>query len=261
VTIAVSIALSIYAGFPETAYIDGLLAVVWSFWRIVNVQAEFRFRFIMKLATGVIVGLLLSAPIIIPFVEYLGHSYIVGRSFPGLFKEAVPLLFFPWLYGSLCTSPQVFWVQGNVGGFLSATQLAVIVSGLFATRRCSLYIVLLLWILICMGRTFGLPLVSTLVDFVPLLKQTFVYRYSPPSWTFCSAVLCAIVINDISLGRLHFSPKIHRWTPVPVFYRGNQPLSSMEPSQRALRSGWISRFPLGFTLVGIRLYAHGRFFL
>jgi hypothetical protein len=203
VTIAVSIALSIYAGFPETAYIDGLLAVVWSFWRIVNVQAEFRFRFIMKLATGVIVGLLLSAPIIIPFVEYLGHSYIVGRSFPGLFKEAVPLLFFPWLYGSLCTSPQVFWVQGNVGGFLSATQLAVIVSGLFATRRCSLYIVLLLWILICMGRTFGLPLVSTLVDFVPLLKQTFVYRYSPPSWTFCSAVLCAIVINDISLGRLH----------------------------------------------------------
>jgi hypothetical protein len=202
-TIAVSIALSIYAGFPETAYIDGLLAAVWSFCRIENVQAAFRSRFIMKLATGVIVGLLLSTFIIIPFVEYAGHSYIVGRSLPGLFKEALPLLFFPWLYGSLCTSPEVFWIQGNVGGFLSATQFAIIVSGLFAIRRCSLYIVLLFWILICMGRTFGLPLVSTLVDLVPLLKQTFVYRYSPPSWTFCSAVLCAIVINDISLGHFH----------------------------------------------------------
>jgi len=208
-TIATSLALSIYAGFPETAYIDGLLAVVWSFWRIVNVQTEFRCRFIMKLATGVIVGLLLSAPIIIPFAEYVGHSYIGFHSigFLGLFKEALPLLFFPWLYGSICTSPEVFWVQSDVGGFLSATQLTIIVSGLFANRRCSLYIVLLLWILICMGRTFGLPLVSTLVDLVPLLKQTLFFRYSPPSWAFCSAVLCAIVINDISLGHFHSPQK------------------------------------------------------
>jgi hypothetical protein len=204
-TIAISLALSIYAGFPETAYIDGLLAAVWSLWRIVNVQTESRYRFIMKLATGVIVGLLLSVPIIIPFAEYVGHSDIGFHNigFLGLYKEALPLLFLPWLYGGICTSPQIFWVQSNVGGFLSATQLAVIVTGLFATRRCSLYIVLLLWILICIGRTFALPLVSTLVDLVPLLKQTLFFRYSPPSWTFCSAVLCAMVINDISLGHFH----------------------------------------------------------
>jgi hypothetical protein len=47
-TIAISIALSTYAGFPETAYIDGLLAVVWSFWRMANVRAAFRYRFIIN---------------------------------------------------------------------------------------------------------------------------------------------------------------------------------------------------------------------
>ena len=207
-TIAISLALSIYAGFPETAYIDGLLALVWSFWSIVNVKAAFRYQFIMKLATGVIVGLLLSTPIIIPFAEYVGHSHIGvhGNRLTGLCKETLPLLFFPWLYGSICTSAEVYVVQIFVGGFLSAAQLAIIIPGLFATRRCSLYIVLLLWILVCIGRTFDLPLVSTLVDIVPLLNEALFYRYSPPSWTFCSAVLCAIVINDISLGHFH-SPK------------------------------------------------------
>jgi hypothetical protein len=208
-TIAISIALSIYAGFPETAYIDGLLAVVWSFWRMANVQAEFRYRFIIKLATGVVVGLLLSAPIIIPFAEFVSHSYVGLHSigFSGLIKDALPILFFPWLYGGICTSSDVFFIQSNVGGFLSATQFAVIITGLFAGRRCSLYIVLLLWILICIARTFGLPLVSTLVDLVPLLKQTLFCRYSAPSWAFCSALLCAIVIDDISLRHFQSNKK------------------------------------------------------
>jgi hypothetical protein len=84
---------------------------------------------------------------------------------------------------------------------VSAAQLCVIAFGLFATRRLSLYIILLTWILVCLGRTFGLPLVSSAVDFNPLLKQTNFCRYSPPSWEFCGAVLCAIVINDIGSGR------------------------------------------------------------
>jgi hypothetical protein len=153
------------------------------------------------LATGVVVGLLLSAPILIPFAEFVSHSYVGLHSigFSGLNKEALPILFFPWLYGSICTSSDVFFIQSNVGGFLSATQFAVIIAGLLTGRRFSLYIVLLLWLLICIARTFGLPLVSTLVELVPLLKQTIFCRYSAPSWAFCSAILCAIVIDDISL--------------------------------------------------------------
>jgi hypothetical protein len=211
-TIAIALGFSIYGGFPETAYIDGLLAVVWSFWRIVSIPAQIRYRFIKKLATGVIAGLLLSVPIIIPFVEYVGQSYLgphainVGFSGLGLRAEAFPQLFFPWLFGGIFAYSDdgnvASSVWSNVGGFLSAAQLTIIVLGLFITRRCRLYIVLLLWILICLGRTFNLFFVSTLVDLVPLLKQTAFLRYSAPSYEFCSAVLCAIVINEISSGRL-----------------------------------------------------------
>ena len=214
-TIAISLAFSIYAGFPETAYIDGLLVGVWSLWRVVGVPSEIRYGFIKKLATGALVGLLLSTPIIIPFIEYAGHSSLGAHSFgggsTGLPTEALPQLFFPWLYGSIGSHlddlhvVQRIWAL--VGGFLSAAQLTVIALGLFTTRRSSLYVVLLLWISICLGRTFAVPFLSTLVDLVPLVKIVYVFRYSPPSWEFCSAVLCAIVINDIGPETLYSRKK------------------------------------------------------
>jgi hypothetical protein len=208
--VAISLAFSIYAGFPEAAYINGLLAATWSLWRIFCAPSDVRYRFIKKLMTGVIVGLLLSMPAIIPFLEYLVYSYLGGHSFNagfgGLVSEALPQLFFPWLYGTSWSfsdeSNVLLFVWSNVGGFVSAAQMTIIVLGLFATRRSSLFIVLLLWILICLGRTFALPFVSALVDLVPLLKLVALYRYAPQSWEFCSAVLCAIVINEISSGGL-----------------------------------------------------------
>ena len=212
-TIALALALSIYAGFPETAYINGLLAGVWSFWRIFGASPQTRHRFIKKLLAGVVVGLLLSAPIIIPFIEYAGHSYLGGHSSDvgfngaGLRPEAFPQIFFPWLYGSIWSylddAKVAFTVWCLVGGFLSAAQLAVIFFGLFTTRRYALYIMLLSWIFVCLGSTFNMPLVSTLVASVPLLKQTAVFRYSQPSWAFCSAVLCSLVVNDIVPALFH----------------------------------------------------------
>jgi hypothetical protein len=214
--VAISIAFSIYAGFPETAYINGLLAAVWSCWRLFSVPSGIRLRFIRKLATGVIVGLLLSMPIIIPFLEYLSHSYLGGHTFSGGFgglrSEALPQLFFPLLYGIpwsyLDHANVVNAVWGQVGGYLSAAQLSVIVLGLLTTRRSGLFIVLLLWILICLGRAFVLPFVTTLVDLVPLLKLVAFFRYAPPSWEFCSAVLCAKVINDLSSAGFHCGRKL-----------------------------------------------------
>jgi hypothetical protein len=208
--VAIPLAFSIYAGFPETAYINGLLAVVWSFWRLFGLPSGVRLRFIGKLAAGVIVGLMLSAPIVVPFLEYLHYSYLGGHTsnggFGGLRSEALPQLFFPLLYGipwSYHDSANVAnGVWSAVGGYFSAAQLGVIVLGLVTTRRSSLFIVLLLWILISLGRSFALPFVSTMVDLVPLLKLAAFFRYAAPSWEFCSAVMCAKVINDLNSANL-----------------------------------------------------------
>jgi hypothetical protein len=216
--IAISLAFSIYAGFPETAYINALLAGVWFLWRLFSAPPPIRYRFIVKMVTGIIVGLLLSMPAIIPFVEFCGYSYLGGHALSGGFgalrSEALPQLFFPWLYGSIFSyfdnSNVAYGIWGKVGGYLSAAQMTVIALGLFTPRRASLHIVLAFWILICLGRTFGLPFVSPLVDFVPLLKQTAFYRYSAASWEFCSAVSCAFVINDITSGSFRTSNRLVR---------------------------------------------------
>jgi hypothetical protein len=214
--VATSLAFSIYGGFPENAYIDGLLAGVWSCWRLFSLPSEVRFRFIRKLATGVVVGLLLSAPVIIPFVEYVGRSYLGGHNFNGGFgglrKESFPQLFFPSLYGTpwsyVDDSNVTNALWANIGGYLSAVQVTVIVEGLVTGRRSALFLVLLLWILVCLGRTFALPFVSSLVDLIPLLKLVAFYRYAPPSWEFCTAVLCAIVVNDLNSGGFHSRIKL-----------------------------------------------------
>lgn len=65
---AVSLALAIYGGHPETAFYIGAAAGLWSFslWRE-------RAGFLWSLG-GLAVGTLLSMPVLLPFVEYLGES-------------------------------------------------------------------------------------------------------------------------------------------------------------------------------------------
>jgi hypothetical protein len=209
-TIAFSLAFSIYAGFPEIAYIDGLLAGVWSLWRIFTLSAEAKYSFIKKLVSGTIVGLLLSVPVVIPFVEFCTHSYLSGhsatRGFGPLLIGALPQHLFPWLYGSIFSyfdhANVVLISWSNVGGFLGTAQLATVVLGLFMVRKSGLSVILALWFVFSLAKTFGLPVIFALFDLIPLIRQTAFFRYSPPSWEFCGVVLCAVAINEISQGSL-----------------------------------------------------------
>jgi hypothetical protein len=63
--IAIAGALSFYAGFPEVAYIDTLLAACWFTWRCGCSGREHLRSFAAKAAAGAIVGVALSAPLLI----------------------------------------------------------------------------------------------------------------------------------------------------------------------------------------------------
>src|SRR4029453_11067814 len=62
--IAVAGALSFYAGFPEVAYIDGLLAVGWFGWRATGLRGSALRAFVAKGAAGTGAAVLLSAPLL-----------------------------------------------------------------------------------------------------------------------------------------------------------------------------------------------------
>ncbi len=66
--IAVAGALSMYAGFPEVAYIDTLLAGGWFAWRCACAGREHGPAFVAKGAAAAIVGTLLSAPLLIALI-------------------------------------------------------------------------------------------------------------------------------------------------------------------------------------------------
>ena len=54
--IVVAVAYSLYAGFPETAYFDGLLAALWSVGALLSLPRAAWLRFVGKLAAGTVIG-------------------------------------------------------------------------------------------------------------------------------------------------------------------------------------------------------------
>jgi hypothetical protein len=72
--ISIAGALSFYAGFPEVAYIDGLLVLCWFLWRCAGVSQEHRLAFVGKGGAAVAIGVLLSAPLLIAMIDYFIHA-------------------------------------------------------------------------------------------------------------------------------------------------------------------------------------------
>src|SRR5579875_2014471 len=74
--IAIALAYSIYAGFPETAYLDGLLVLAWTLYRFFVAPPDARWSFARKVSLGAVSGLLIATPLIVSFLEYQNFSAI-----------------------------------------------------------------------------------------------------------------------------------------------------------------------------------------
>jgi hypothetical protein len=205
--VAVALALSLYAGFPEGAYLDGLFAGLWMLVRCVGLTRAQILAYLRKLATGVVVGAALAAPIIIAFADYLPSAYL-GRHGTGfdavaLNRPSAAALFFPYVFGPIfgytANDPtgqlRVFW--GNVGGYLTTTLLLLDLVALYARRLRPLRVALVAWILVALGRIYDIGPLHRLFDLLPLMNQVAAYRYLPPSVALAAAVLAALAVDDL----------------------------------------------------------------
>lgn len=203
-----ALAWSIYAGFPETAYLDGLFAGLWVACRMPGLSTRRKCRFACGIGLGVIVGLLLAAPLIIPFVEFLGRAFVGAHD--GRFAratlpvEAIAQSFMPWLYGPIAAyaDPQdlLSRVWGGIGGYITALEFFVVLLSLCFFRRW-IHVALLVWMSLCVAKTFDIRPVSDLVNLIPLIKSAAFFRYCPPSWEFAQAVLIATAIDGLQRQR------------------------------------------------------------
>ena len=205
--IAVAFALSIYAGFPETAYVDGLLAVLWFGWRCGCAGRTGLRQFATKAAVGGIVGALLAAPVLVAFVDYtahaeLGHASSVYAN-AHLPHDALSQLVLPYVYGPIWGFGQAYPIWGELGGYLSASLLFFGLLGLVSPGRRGLRFVLLGWIVLVVARMYGEPpLLGHVLGVLPGMSRVAFFRYGAPSLEMAVVVLAALGLDDLLANRI-----------------------------------------------------------
>ncbi len=204
VLISVSMAYSIYAGFPETAFMDGMLAFLWAIVRLGGLPWPSRKFLLAKICIGGAAGLLLTAPLLVPFFEYLQHSGVAHNDFGdrGLPRSSFLQLFLPYVYGPIegltgvDSTNELVVDWGNIGGYFGITAIFLAVLGAVAERReRALRMLLALWIVLVVARTIDVPGTHALFRLIPGMKLVAVYRNSSGSFEMAVAILAAFAIE------------------------------------------------------------------
>lgn len=216
--IAAGLSLSVYAGFPETAYIDGILAACWAVLRLVQAPPDRRLGFAATIGFGSAVGLAVSAPFFAAFSSATHKADIGGHA--GVFAtahlpvQAASTLGLPYLYGPLfgynATAHHVSLTSlwGTVGGFVTAAVVATAFLGLLIGRNLGLRILLAAWIAVTLAKSFGVGPVVHVVNLIPGISPIAFGRYAPPSWEMAFIVLAAMGLQGV--GDITVSPRRRR---------------------------------------------------
>jgi len=204
--VGAAIGWSILAGFPEPAYISGLMALAWGVYRLAS--APSRWTMARRLIGGWLLGLMIAAPLLISFVDYLRQSDSFSLHKTGgawLSWPALASTFLPYAYGPVAfnfNSKVLDGVWGSIGGYTGLLIIIMAVVGLSSrVGPRGLKIVLVSWIVLCGGRTFGVQPFTALVSHLPLLNRAAFYRYAPPSWILALIILAAFGLDAFSKGR------------------------------------------------------------
>ena len=205
VWIGLAIAGSLLAGFPEAAYINGLLALAWALYRFFGERR--RWRFAGRVMYGGLLGLLPAAPVLVAFFDYLLTtnsltSHTFGEAFLPI--QAISNLYLPYVYGQIFHTAGVKVlgdVWGTVGGYAGILLVFFACVGAMADgRERGLRWLLLGWVLLAWAKTFGFTPVMEIMSHIPFLREAAFYRYSPPSWEMALAILAAMAVNDLRWG-------------------------------------------------------------
>ena len=198
------------AGFPETFYLDCLVVAVWGTARASDLGVNRKGAlFVATLVVLGVVGLMLSAPILVPFLDYLpfadigAHSGSFASAFlPG---DAANIFGLPWAYGSIfsfvgdaTTSSKLDIVWGNVGGFIVPALLLSACVGLTSgSGPLRLRIGLGSLAFLMVSRIFGWPIFSFIMNLLGGGGKVAIFRYDMPAIEMILVVLGAFGLETL----------------------------------------------------------------
>ncbi|GAC1347836.1 MAG: hypothetical protein NVSMB18_34150 [Acetobacteraceae bacterium] len=205
--IAVALALSLYGGFPETAYLDGLLALAWAVFRLCAAPGSTRRGFALRVAVGGAAALALAAPLLVPFAQLLSEAALGTRATIDMSLLSMPepgdaLYMLPYVLGPIAgysghdPSGALLTIWGGAGGYLGVPLALAALLGVAGGRhKRGLRAMLGFWILACLLRNAAVPGLRHLWDLVPALSQVQFFRYSGPSWMLAACLLAAFALD------------------------------------------------------------------
>jgi hypothetical protein len=197
--VAIALSLSILAGFPETAFMDGLLAAVWTIVATARTPPGQRGTLITKILVGACIGLALSAPAWISFMDYLRIAYIgvhlfVPESYLTAGQAAALLL--PSIYGPPYAD-HAFAAWAADGGYFGTSLTLLALLGLISGRRhAMLRWAMAGWLVLWLSVLFRAPLAHEIWTAAKPLNEVAMTRYAIPSLEFAAAVLAALAVDD-----------------------------------------------------------------
>ena len=196
VLMALALGYSLVSGFPETAYIDGLLGLAWATLRMAQ-SPGFRWRFGAGIIAGGLTGLLLAAPVLAAFASFLGQTANASRDFGqlGLPAPMFAQFLFPYAYGPIFFGGRTEWYQ--LGGYASLPVVLLALAALPGGRQRPLRLLLAAWIVLALAKTAAVPGITALWNAIPFVRQVMVFRYACPSWELSLVLLAAFGFDDI----------------------------------------------------------------
>ena len=211
VLIALALAFSLYSGFPEGAFLDGILGLVWFIVRAVQLKHGDWLGFCKKVVLGGSAGLLLAAPILVAFLDFLpyanlgAHTGTSGLAVYHLPPSSLPALVMPYIFGPIFQfvsydhtgTIQQFWA--NVGGYLTLPLIFLALIGVLSHARKNRAIVYMLGIfsLIVTARIYGFPGTTTLINLIPGMNQVAFYRYVNPTVELAIIILAMVGLESL----------------------------------------------------------------
>lgn len=202
---ALSLAMGLLAGFPETTYINGLMTLIWTILRFTQTTPNKRVAFTKRVVLGGVVGIALALPQILAFFSFLPHAFL-GNHSGGFANTSLTTetffqsLFAPYIFGPPATYSNIWLslgpIWGSVGGYTTAAILIMAIYGVLSCRS-SLLITLTIWVFLVLGKTFGFHIISFLWNLLPGIKETAFFRYATPSWELSLIILASFGIENL----------------------------------------------------------------
>lgn len=197
---ALALALSLYAGFPEVAYINGLLALSWAVVRLFSLPRARRRLAASRVALASLVGLAISLPVLVPFLDFLavgdvGQHAANGFGHSLVSAHALPILLDPYSLGTIMMGSSAV---NSVPGYFTASVAALSIVGLVGTRLRALRLMLAGWIVLTILGALDVLHLRAVWNLLPMMDNIIFNRYIWPSCEFAMIVLAALGIADMA---------------------------------------------------------------